>query len=63
MDLTILRQIIQGGIDKLTEAGVSLIGGHSIEDREIKYGLSVTGIIHPARVLAKKTFDRATAWC
>ena len=54
MDLKILRQIIQGGIDKLAEAEVVLIGGHSIEDREIKYGLSVTGFIHPARVLAKK---------
>ena len=54
MDLTILRQIIQGGIDKIAEAEVVLIGGHSIEDREIKYGLSVTGFIHPARVLAKK---------
>ena len=54
MDLTILRQIIQGGIDKLKEAAVVLIGGHSVEDKEIKYGLSVTGIIHPARVLTKK---------
>jgi len=54
MDLSILRQIIQGGIDKLAEAGVVLIGGHSIEDRELKYGLSVTGFVHPARVLAKK---------
>jgi selenide, water dikinase len=54
MDLSILRQIIQGGVDKLNEAGVVLIGGHSIEDREIKYGLSVTGFIHPGRVLAKK---------
>ena len=54
MDLSVLRQIIQGGIDKLTEAGVVLIGGHSIEDRELKYGLSVTGTIHPARVLTKK---------
>jgi selenide,water dikinase len=53
MDLAILRQIIQGGIDKLAEAEVVLIGGHSIEDKEIKYGLSVTGFIHPARVLAK----------
>jgi len=53
MDLTILRQIIQGGIDKLKEAKVVLIGGHSIEDKEIKYGLSVTGVIDPARVLAK----------
>ena len=54
MDLSVLRQIIQGGIDKLAEAGVVLIGGHSIEDRELKYGLSVTGTIHPARVLTKK---------
>lgn len=54
MDLYILRQIIQGGIDKIREAGVVLIGGHSIEDKEIKYGLSVTGFIHPDRVLAKK---------
>lgn len=54
MDLSILRQIIQGGVDKLKEAGVVLIGGHSIEDKEIKYGLSVTGFIHPGRVLAKK---------
>ena len=53
MDLTILRQIIQGGIDKLKEAEVALIGGHSVEDKEIKYGLSVTGFIHPARVMAK----------
>jgi selenide,water dikinase len=55
MDLTILRQIIQGGIDKLKEAEVVLIGGHSVEDKEIKYGLSVTGVIHPACILAKKT--------
>jgi hypothetical protein len=47
MDLSILRQIIQGGIDKLKEAEVVLIGGHSIEDKEIKYGLSVTGFHSP----------------
>ena len=38
----------------LAEAGVVLVGGHSIEDRELKYGLSVTGFVHPARVLTKK---------
>ncbi len=54
MDLSILRQIIQGGVDKIKEAGVVLIGGHSIEDKEIKYGLSVTGLVHPDRVLAKR---------
>jgi selenide, water dikinase len=54
MDLSVLRQIIQGGLDKLSEAGVVLIGGHSIEDKELKYGLSVTGFVHPSRVLTKK---------
>jgi selenide,water dikinase len=54
MEISILRQIIQGGLDKLTEAEVVLIGGHSTEDNEIKYGLSVTGFIHPDRVLTKR---------
>jgi len=54
MDISILRRIIQGGVDKLTEAGVVLVGGHSIEDKELKYGLSVTGFVHPQRVLTKK---------
>jgi selenide,water dikinase len=54
MDISVLRQIIQGGIDKLAEADVVLIGGHSIEDNELKYGLSVTGFVHPAKMLTKK---------
>ena len=54
MDISVLRQIIQGGLDKMNEAGVVLIGGHSVEDKELKYGLSVTGFIHPDRVLTKK---------
>jgi selenide,water dikinase len=54
MDLSVLRSIIQGGIDKLREAEVVLIGGHSIEDKELKYGLSVTGIVHPERILTKR---------
>ena len=54
MDMAVLRQIIQGGLDKLKEAGVVLVGGHSVEDSELKYGLSVTGFIHPARVLTKR---------
>ena len=55
MELSVLRKILQGGLDKLTEAGVVLIGGHSIEDKELKYGLSVTGVVNPARVLTKKS--------
>ena len=54
MDISILRRIIQGGIDKIREAGVVLVGGHSVEDKELKYGLSVTGFIHPDSVLTKK---------
>jgi len=57
MDIGILRQIIQGGVDKLSEAGVVLVGGHSIEDQELKYGLSVTGFVHPQRVLTKKNLQ------
>ena len=53
MDISVLRQIIQGGLDKMKEAGVVLVGGHSVEDDELKYGLSVTGFIHPDRVLRK----------
>ena len=54
MDISILRQIIQGGLDKLKEADVVLLGGHSVEDSEMKYGLSVTGFIHPQKVVTKK---------
>ncbi len=54
MDLSILRRILEGGLDKMREAGVVLVGGHSIEDKELKYGLSVTGFIHPQRVLTKR---------
>ena len=51
MDIGILREILRGGLDKMREAGVLLIGGHSVEDDETKYGLAVTGVIHPDRVL------------
>jgi len=54
MDISVLRRIIEGGLDKMREAGVVLVGGHTVEDPELKYGLSVTGYIHPERVLTKK---------
>jgi len=47
----VLKEILRGGIDKIREAGVSLLGGHSVEDEEIKYGLCVTGVVHPDRIL------------
>ncbi len=51
MDKSILREILRGGLEKIHEAGAVLVGGHSVEDPEIKYGLSVTGIVHPQKVL------------
>jgi selenide,water dikinase len=57
MDMSVLRQIIQGGLDKMKEADVILVGGHSVEDMELKYGLSVTGFIHPDRVITKKSLN------
>lgn len=50
-DIKILKEIIRGGADKIREAGVSLLGGHSVDDEEIKYGLSVTGIVHPDKII------------
>ena len=50
MDLNILGRILQGGCEKVMEAGGSLAGGHSIADQEVKYGLSVTGTIHPKKI-------------
>lgn len=51
MDISVLRKVLHGGLDKMREAGALLVGGHSVEDNEIKYGLSVTGIVHPDKVL------------
>jgi len=51
MDMAVLKEILKGSIDKLQEAQVTLVGGHSVEDNEMKYGLSVTGTIHPNKVL------------
>ncbi len=53
MPISVLGDILRGGLDKLTEAGVSLLGGHSVDDPEIKYGLSVSGVIHPDKVVRK----------
>ncbi len=51
-DRAILRQIFAGGLDKLREAGVALLGGHTVQDAEIKFGYAVTGEVHPGRVFA-----------
>jgi len=49
-DMDILEKILQGGLDVMKKTGVQLIGGHSIDDVELKYGLSVTGIVHPNKI-------------
>ncbi len=52
LDVSILSEILKGSIDKIHEAGALLVGGHSIEDSEVKYGLSVTGFIDPKNIKA-----------
>ena len=51
-DLGILERILAGGLSKMIEAGCTVIGGHSIRDDETKFGYSVTGLVHPKKVLA-----------
>jgi len=53
IDIEVLRLIMAGALSKLDEAGCALVGGHSVKDAEIKFGLSVTGVIHPSKVLTK----------
>jgi selenide, water dikinase len=54
MDINVLRDILAGGLHVLEKAGTVLLGGHSIEDDELKYGLSVTGFVHPDKILANQ---------
>jgi len=53
-DLGVLERILAGGLSKMVEAGCTVIGGHSIRDEEMKFGYSVTGTVHPQRVLANR---------
>jgi len=55
LPMRVLQQILQGALDKAAEAGVSVIGGHTVEDTEPKFGLAVTGIVHPERVVRNST--------
>lgn len=57
MDISVLRRVIEGGLDKITEAGAVLVGGHTLEDAELKYGLSVMGFISPDKILTKKNLE------
>jgi selenide,water dikinase len=55
IDLDLLARVLQGGADKAREAGVSIVGGHTVDDAEPKYGMSVTGTAHPDEVVRVST--------
>ncbi len=48
-----MKAVLRGGLDKVHEAGALLVGGHSVDDPEMKYGLAVTGVVHPERIFTK----------
>lgn len=54
LSIDVLAEILRGGAEKAMEAGVLIVGGHSIDDNEPKYGLAVTGVIHPDQVVTNK---------
>lgn len=51
-DMDVLAEILKGGFDKVKESGALLVGGHTVDDKEPKYGLSVSGTVHPDKVLS-----------
>jgi selenide, water dikinase len=53
LPMSVLGEVLRGGADKASEAGIAIVGGHSIDDAEPKYGLAVVGVAHPDRVLRK----------
>ena len=54
-DMSVLAEILKGGFNKVKESGALLVGGHTVDDKEPKYGLSVSGIVHPKKVLSNAT--------
>jgi selenide,water dikinase len=55
MDFSILHKVLEGGLAMMHEAGVVLLGGHTVDDPELKYGLAVTGTVHPSKVVHSHT--------
>lgn len=53
LPVEIISEILRGGAEKVAESGGALVGGHTVDDKEPKYGLSVMGLIHPDRILTK----------
>lgn len=55
VDMSVLGDILAGGVEKAREAGIHVIGGHTIKDREPKYGLAVSGTVHPGKIIRNST--------
>lgn len=55
LPMSVLQEILRGAQDKAAEAGISILGGHTVDDNEPKYGLAVTGIVHPDKILRNST--------
>ena len=51
LGMEVLEKVLAGGLNKVKEAGALLVGGHSVDDLELKYGLAVTGVVHPEKVV------------
>lgn len=54
LDLSVLTEILQGGLEKIHEAGAVLMGGHTVDDGELKYGLAITGTVHPQKIITNR---------
>ncbi len=54
LSLSVLTEILRGGLEKIHEAGALLLGGHTVNDLELKYGLAVTGTVHPQKIVTNK---------
>ncbi len=62
LPMSVLEEILSGARDKAEEAGIAILGGHTVEDTEPKYGMVVTGLIHPDKVKKIREQNPATTW-
>jgi len=58
LNLSVLTEILRGGLDKIHEAGAVVLGGHTVDDAELKYGLAVTGTVHPKKIVTNKGAEK-----
>ncbi len=54
LPISVLREILRGAQDKASEAGIAIIGGHTVDDTEPKYGMAVTGVLHPEHLITMR---------